>query len=90
VSDCPDDAHVHGPHVLLMHRCWVVMLDQRLVATCVDEQAAHRVAELLTAHGIVPVPDRIPDDLVWGPPAGGALIDFRLPIDPTTKETTQP
>lgn len=84
MSGCPDDAHVHGPHVLIMHRCWMVMLDQRLVATCVDEQAAHRIAELLTEHGIVPVPDRIPDHFVWGPPAGDPLIDFRLPADPTS------
>jgi hypothetical protein len=83
VTGCPDSAHVHGPHVLIMHRCWLVMIDGRCVATCPDEQSATRVADLLDEHGIVPIPDRIPDELVWGPPAGAPLIDFRLPADPT-------
>jgi hypothetical protein len=62
------------------------MVDHRAVAVCLTPALADRVAALINEHGLFAIPDRLPDDLVWGPPVTGALVDFRLPADPKRKD----
>lgn len=79
---CPEGAHVHDAtsFVLINHIVWLDAMP--LVATG-DRQIAERVAELINAHGLASVPDRIPDEVLWAPPhPDDRLIDFRLPSDP--------
>ena len=81
--ECTTDPHVHEAPFLRIPYGWVVHVDHEPVAICLRPNYAARIVELLAEHGVVAVPDHLPDDLVWGPPITEPLIDLRLPADPT-------
>lgn len=81
--DCPNDPHVHEAPAVLVPYAWIVHVDHEPVAVCLRPRWADRIVELIGRHGLVDVPDHLPDDLVWGPPITDPLIDLRLPADPT-------
>ena len=83
-TGCSADAHVHfRPAPVLLPYGHLVMLEHRPVAVCHSIAMADRIATLLAEHGPVAIPDRIPDSIMWGPPLLPALVDPRLPEDPT-------
>ena len=87
MNACTDEPHVHYHGTTIVPWAWIVHVDRRAVAACLTEADARRIAALLADHGIVAVPDHLPDDLVWGPPITDPQIDWRLPTDPTAPST---
>jgi hypothetical protein len=84
---CPDDgAHVHASPAIFVTADWVVWHEGNAIAATGDHFVAARIAELINTHGLADVPDHLPDALVWGPPASGPIVDWRLPTNPTIQE----
>lgn len=81
---CPPGAHVHPSSSRILLVDYIVWLDGMPLVATGERGLADRVAELINAHGLADVPDRIPDALLWAPPhPDGQLIDWRLPPNPT-------
>lgn len=82
--DCPDEPHTHAldrPFMFITGH-WS-MFDRQLIVTF-SKTLGDRIAALLDRHGLIDIPDTIPLDHMWAPPhTADAIIDPRLPADPT-------
>jgi hypothetical protein len=84
---CPDGPHVHAVSPLLVRfDGYAVFVDRDTAVLTTERHVAERIAELINTHGLADVPDHLPDDLVWGPPASDPIVDWRLPTNPTIQE----
>lgn len=79
---CPEHAHHHAVAGVIYIHGYVVWIDREPIL-CLDEIMADRLVELLNAHGLVDVPEHVPDSMTWAPPRADAMVvDWRLPEDP--------